>query len=426
MEIVLGYRPHPGQLEIHRARHRRFRSVCCGRRWGKTVFAAGELLDASGSGVPGDYGWIAPTYLIADRGVDAVRHIGGRHVTFTGKSPIVATFAGANGPVRIFFLSADNPDSILGFGFHGLIVDEAARIPAKVWQESIRPTLSDHQGWAVFISTPRGRNWFFDEHTLGRRPEENPQHQSWTFESRTNPYFPAGEWEQAQSTLPEDIFRQEYMAEFLEDSAGAFRGIEYCLLDFLPIPTGPIAIGVDLAKHNDWTVLVAMDLSTGMAFDMDRFNQMSWPVQKERIRAFGNKWRAPLILDATGIGDPIYDDLAPVYKHGIVPIKLSTATKGPLVDRLRLAVEMAQVRWPRSWPVVTDEMKRYERDVTERGTITYSAPSGFHDDCVIALALANTQRFAGPPPDRHMSIFPNGGASDLTRRPGEYVERCLP
>ncbi|MCX6903118.1 MAG: efflux RND transporter periplasmic adaptor subunit, partial [Verrucomicrobia bacterium] len=70
-----------------------------------------------------------------------------------------------------------------------------------------------------------------------------------------------------------------------------------------------------------------------------------------------------LILDATGVGDPIYDDLAPVYKHGIVPVKLSTATKGPLVDRLRLAVEMAQVRWPRSWPVVTDEMKRYERDV---------------------------------------------------------------
>ena len=100
--------------------------------------------------------------------------------------------------------------------------------------------------------------------------------------------------------------------------------------------------------------------------------------------------------------------------------------KIPLVDRLRLAVEMAQVRWPRSWTVLTDEMKRYERDVSEKGTITFSAPSGYHDDCVIALALANTQRFAGPPPDRHMGLTANGRGPDLLRRPGEYAERSLP
>ena len=426
MEVTLDYVPHAGQQLIHNARDRRFRTVCCGRRWGKTRFAAGEILDAAGQGAAGDYGWIAPTYLIADRGMDAVQQIGGKLVTMAGKSPVVGTFDGLHGTNRLFFLSADNPASILGFGFHGLIVDEAARIPAKVWQQTIRPTLSDHSGWAVFISTPHGRNWFFDQHAAGQHDDPTGQHKSWTFESRNNPYFPAEEWELAKASLPEDIFRQEYMAEFLEDSAGAFRGVEYCLLDFLPIPTGPIAIGVDLAKHNDWTVLVALDLSTGMAFDMARFNQISWPIQKERIRAFGNKWRAPLVIDATGIGDPIYDDLAPVYKWGIVPVKLSNATKIPLVDRLRLAVEMAQVRWPRSWQILTDEMKRYELDVSEKGTVTYSAPAGYHDDCVIALALANTQRFGGPPADRHMALTSSTRDPGLARRPGEYVERCLP
>ena len=87
---------------------------------------------------------------------------------------------------------------------------------------------------------------------------------------------------------------------------------------------------------------------------------------------------------------------------------------------------MAQVRWPRSWQILTDEMKCYELDVSEKGTVTYSAPAGYHDDCVIALALANTQRFGGPPADRHMAPTSSNRDPGLARRPGEYVERSLP
>ena len=61
MATAIAYTPHPGQMMIHKDRHVRFRTVCCGRRWGKTRFAAGELLDIAGL-YGGLYAWIAPTY----------------------------------------------------------------------------------------------------------------------------------------------------------------------------------------------------------------------------------------------------------------------------------------------------------------------------------------------------------------------------
>ena len=103
------YVPHASQLAIHHARNVRFRAVCCGRRWGKTRFAAAELLDIAGER-GGLYAWIAPTYYIAERGENAIKLIGGDFVQLRGQNPVRATFTGENGPAEIRFLSAGNPD----------------------------------------------------------------------------------------------------------------------------------------------------------------------------------------------------------------------------------------------------------------------------------------------------------------------------
>jgi phage FluMu gp28-like protein len=206
-----------------------------------------------------------------------------------------------------------------------------------------------------------------------------------------NPYFPREEFEEARRTTPQDIFRQEYEAKFLEDSAGVFRNIEACLTPTTALPTGDIAIGCDIAKHTDWTVLIAMDRKTGACLDFVRFNHLDWPIQKERILAFCRKWRGLLVMDATGAGDPIFDDLSVVWPR-IEAVKFTNQTKTELIQRLIVATEQKQISWPAAWDLLTNEMKRYEYAVTNNGAITYSAPSGFHDDCVIALALANKAR----------------------------------
>ena len=279
MDDAARYDPHEGQQQLHLARYRRFRIVCCGRRWGKTLGAAAELVDHAGGVASGDYAWIAPTYFIAERGIEAMRELAGGHVRFSGRNPVRAELPGPDGDSRILFLSADNPESILGLGFRGMVVDEAARIPPEVWQYTIRPTLAQTLGLALLISTPSGRGWFYDLFTRGKDAEEQ-DYASFHFPSNSNPYFPAEEWEEARRTLPADVFRQEYLAEFIEDSAGVFRNVDDCLHDADPVRVDDVVIGCDLAKHTDFTVLVAMDRKSGQCLAMDRFNNLAWPMQK--------------------------------------------------------------------------------------------------------------------------------------------------
>jgi len=218
------------------------------------------------------------------------------------------------------------------------------------------------------------------------------------------------------------------MAVFLEDSAGVFRNVDACVLgEFEQKETKvtkirDVVIGCDVAKHTDFTVLIAMDAETGRCFAIDRFNQLDWPVQKERILGFVRQHRGRLILDATGVGDPIYDDLKRVYSD-VEGFKLTQGSKTELIQRLIVAVEQRKVSWPgeskqketkgtkligsADWNVLTSEMKRYEYVISGAGRISYNAPAGYHDDCVIALALANHRRWETANVGRMMTV---GGA----------------
>jgi hypothetical protein len=422
---TLNYKPHPAQFEIHEARRFRFRTVCTGRRFGKTLCLAAELLDRGGCDPPSpqetggyggarhgrDYGWVAPTYNVAERGIEAFRNIADGFIRVVGRMPTRVEFDGAAGPVRVWFLSADNADNIRGYGFLGLVVDEAAMIPESVWHYVLRPTIAQTLGWAVFVSTPKGRNWFDDMYTRGLDPAET-DYASLSFPSKASPYFPASEWEDARRTLPSDVFSQEYEAQPLEDSACIFRNIDACTVrsDLLRASTRrrQVVIGVDLAKHTDFTVLVAMDAETGQCLAMDRFNHLDWPIQKERIVSFARQWHGRVYMDATGIGDPIYDDLLRVYPD-IEPIKFTAPMKTALIQRLIVAIEQRQISWPAAWELLTAELKRYEYEISATGHLSYNAPAGYHDDCVIALALVNQGRWEMSNAGMMLRIVGGGG-----------------
>jgi hypothetical protein len=286
------------------------------------------------------------------------------------------------------------------------------------------PVQLDRFGWAVFVSTPKGRNWFYDLFTRGLDASEK-DYASFRFPSNASPYFPAKEWEEAKRTLPADVFRQEYEAEFLEDSAGVFRNIEGCLLrdeggNLKPECVRNVVIGCDVAKHTDWTVLIAMDAETGRCFAMERFNHLDWPIQKERILAFVRKFRGRLILDASGVGDPIFDDLKRL--HGdIEGFKFTAVSKTELVQRLIVAVEQCKVSWPLAWDILTAEMKRYEYEIGPSGGITYNAPAGYHDDCVMALALANHRRWESENCGRMLRVIGHGRTLTARTRSSERV-----
>ena len=150
---------------------------------------------------------------------------------------------------------------------------------------------------------------------------------------------------------------------------------------------GDFVIGVDLAKTQDFTVLTVINAQTGQVVEIERFNNISWVIQKERIKALAEKYNnARIVLDATGLGDPIFDDL---YREGlnVIPFKFTHQSKVKLIEHLAIMIENRKI-YILPNDTLINELSVFEYKESRSGVITYSAPEGYHDDCVISLALA--------------------------------------
>ena len=385
MEIE-GYVPRESQKEMF-ASPARFMAVDAGRRWGKTVTGLNWLLD----GVCKEGGvswWIAPVYSqsrMAFRKLLSAAKAGNGEGAFSSVSHGELRMVFING-ASIEFKSADNPDNLRGEGLSRVVIDEAARVRREVFEEVVRPAVSDTGGRILFISTPKGRNWFYDIWTKGQDGLQ-PDYKSWKFPTADNPKVGPDDIAQAQQSLPQDVFNQEYMAEFLEDSAGVFRNIDRCIgsVEAEPNGGGGYYAGCDLAKHTDFTVLTILD-GNGNQVYFNRIQKLDWVYQKQLIMESTKRYNAQLLLDSTGIGDPIFDDLrgAGLAVDGY---KFTSESKKKLIESLMLGFEQMGLRILNN-PVQTNELKIFEYEIGQSGTIKYSAPEGYHDDCVIALALA--------------------------------------
>lgn len=394
----LGYEPHPGQLLVHRSRAPR-RVVACGVRWGKTMCAALEGLAAALEPRERSIGWVvAPTYDLAERvynqiALTAASHLRHRIVSLKEHERRLVLRNLGGGLSEIRGKSADNPVSLLGEGLDWLIVDEASRLKPAIWESHLSQRLLDKQGWALLISTPKGKGWFFD---LWRRGQGggDASYASWNAPSWTSPLLDAGMIEAERERLPERVFRQEYGAEFIEGSGSVFRNVRECALaDFQePKPEGRYWAGVDLAKVEDYTVLVVITKDARVVH-VDRFHRLDWTMQVNRIRAACDRYnRASLLCDSTGAGEPVYEALRGAGVRA-EPYPFTQRSKAALVDNLSLMLEKCEILLPRPalWPEGIDELEAFEYSVTDSGTVRTGAPGGSHDDCVMGLALAAWQ-----------------------------------
>lgn len=383
---IKGFSPRPSQREVlqHPAR---FKVLDCGRRWGKTLLASNWLSEGS-INEGGENWWISPIFAQSKavfRKKVAAAKKGGAAVAFKDVSQSELRIEYRNGGVE-FFKSADNPDNMRGEGLNRVVMDEAARQKREVFEEVIRPAVSDTHGKVLFASTPHGKNWFYNLWTRGMDASQK-EFMSWRFPTSDNPKIPTEDIESAKQSLPVDVFNQEYMAEFLENSAGVFRNIEACTTSVL---AGPVAGatyygGLDLARLTDFTVLTIIDANGRQVF-MDRYNLLDWSVQKARIINDVRRYNAALLVDSTGIGDPIYDDLRRAGLN-VDGYKFTSDSKGKLIEFLMLAFDQAKIS------ILNDQVQKNELDIYEytigrSGNVSYNAPEGYHDDCVIALALA--------------------------------------
>lgn len=366
----------------------RFFVMVCGRRSGKTlgaVYMTVEFLTTH----PDTVGyWVAPTYGLTRKGMrETIRFLrhGWKHlVASVNRSEKRIEFT--NGAF-LEFHTADNPDSLVGEGLDWLVVDEAALIgDEEVWTGRLRPALADKQGRALFISSPRGKNWLYE---LFRRGEQKVE--GWgcaNIPTAKAGFVAESELLDIKRDTPERVWQQEYEARFLDDGGDVFRKVDAAAAPNAKAD-GYVVLGVDLAKTRDWTVIWALnELGEWVAFD--RFQDLDWAVQKPRIvsayRALGAH-RA--LLDTTGMhvgGDAVLDDLR---RDGLIVegVNLDGSTKRAVIENAMLRFDQGAVTVPND-ATVLDEFKRYTYTALPSGRDRYSAPSGQHDDIVMACALA--------------------------------------
>ena len=219
-------RLHPGQVEV-RDSPARFKVLASGRRWGKTRLATTLCIATAVQG--GRAWWVAPTFPIASIGWRLLKTLGRqvpgaeireveRRIALPGRGVVQAK-------------SADNPDSLRGEGLDLVVMDEAAFIKEEAWVSSLRPALSDREGAALFISTPRGRNWFY---YLWNEGQEREDWASWRFPTAANPFISPDEIESARQLLPALIFAQEYEAAFTEHFGAMFKREWFEILESQP------------------------------------------------------------------------------------------------------------------------------------------------------------------------------------------------
>jgi hypothetical protein len=373
---------HPAKIKV----------ICMGRRWGKTIMSGAIAVSTAAAG--GRVAWVVPTYKNgrplwrfvkqAVRGLKEVR---------ANETERIIQFP--NGGYLAIY-SAENPDSILGENFNLVIVDEAARVSETMIFDAIMPTLADTDGDLILISTPKGFNWFQKLWSDARA--DMIISAAWTAPTSANPNpFIRKAFEMAQKRLPWRTFHQEWLAEFLPDGDGVFRFVERSKTAvWQPRRVGnhQYVFGVDLAKYGDWSVITVWDLTLRSLVHIQRFQGIDYLVQLERLRtAYGLFTPTDIVIERNG--NETFIELA--VRAGLPVSVFTTTNKSKITsaDNLAIGFEQAQV-----WIVdpetvadeeerihaqaLVDELKAFTTQRTPGGTLTYAAPAGVHDDCVMS------------------------------------------
>jgi hypothetical protein len=374
MEVnVKLYNPHSAQQAVLDC-DSRFIVMMAGRRFGKSLIS--QTIALASAIKKQRVAYITPTYQLGKVFFKELVDLLPVEIHSKNEADLVITFI-TGGSIRFF--TGERLDNLRGLKFHLCIVDEASFIPdlEDGWLNSIRPTLTDYKGRAFFLSTPKGKNYFFSLYMKGQSNE--PGWSSFKFTTYDNPHIDKSEIDDAQRQLPEVVFQQEYMANPAENAANPFGSsfIRQCTFPMSTLP--PVVFGIDLAKSVDWTVIIGMDQSGSVCY-FDRF-QKDWRQTKETIIALP---KVPILMDTTGVGDPIFEDLI----RENVPVtgfKFTSSSKQQLMEGLSSAIQQRKIQFPEG--PISQELDIFEYIYTSTG-VRYSAPSGFHDDCVMALALA--------------------------------------
>lgn len=326
--------------------------------------------------------WVAPIYPQAE--IAYTRFVNGLPKNVFQKNDGKLRLRFGNG-ATMFFKGGDNPDSIYGEDYKATIIDEASRTHDKLF-EAVRSTVTATRGPIRCIGNVRGRqNWHY---RMCRKAEAKAPGMNYykliAQDAVDGGVLDPQDLIEARQDLIERVYQELYECIPSDDGGNPFGltniGLRKKLLSTLP----PVAFGVDLAKSVDWTVVIGLDVNG----DVCRFErwQSPWLDTIARIKSIvGN---VACLVDSTGVGDPIVEALQKGSSN-YLGYKFTQPSKQQLMEGLALAIQQNMIGYPDG--VIVLELEAFEYQYVARG-VRYSAPDGYHDDCVVALALAQARR----------------------------------
>ncbi len=376
--------------------------IACGTKFGKTLSASIAMSSYLWKNRNQNSIWVAPLYSQSKIGFNYCKRLLPSSLVKSQNSELKLMFD--NSEVRFFH--GGNPDSLEGHANHTIIFDEASKIKEEAYS-SAKTTRTRTDGKMAFFSTPNGKNWFFKKcmeakEEMNRAIFENRVPTKIFLHARTedNPFIKKQVIEQARKDLPDRLFRQYYLAEFVDDG-NVFQNYLNCfytepiqmygdnqLWTHSDAKTANVVIGADWAKIADYTVFIAFDIKTNRVIGFNRFHKVTYTEAIRKLKSFCELFGEIEIVyhDKTGVGQAIDDSLA-YLEFPCQGITFTAKWKNDIVSRLMSAFETEFIKIP-NWNVLISELETYEVTTNKIGNMSYNAASGCHDDTVSALLLA--------------------------------------
>lgn len=373
--------PHSAQQQVT-SEARRYNVVACGRRWGKTTLGIDRLIHPALMGKPVAY--FIPTYkMLAEVWRETSRIL----------SPIVARVSAQQNRLElttggIVDMWSLERESVRGRKYARVVIDEAAMVRdlADVWQAVIRPTLTDYRGDAWMLSTPRGRNFFWECFQRGMGCD--PQWRAWQMPTSTNLYISPEEIDAARQELPRVVFEQEYLAQFVKSDTAVFdeqdiaNAADGAVGEQTPHRTGAYLTSIDVGRRQDATVINVFDVSVQPMQRVyhERLERLPYPVIQQYIEAVWHRYGGALVIESNGVGDPLIENLSVPAE----PFVTSSKSKVQAIQALQLLLEQGALK-----AVWTEQERRelmgYQWD--DRNLV---------QDCVMSLAIGAYHLTAAP------------------------------
>ena len=401
MNIEL-YTPHSKQLEVHEACDNEdlfFVNVNAGRQSGKTALSQQQALKWALDNPNVLVYWVSPTASQADKVYKQI-------LKMIAGQPFMTSSKGGQGDTEIIFYngskiqfrSSAQEDSLRGETIEYLIIDEAAFQKESVFFEILLPMLNVRGRKVLTVSTPKGKNWFFN---MIQKGNTDAKYKSFLFTSYDNPYSSIDVIELAKSSMPAVLFAQEYLGEFVDNSAIFENLKELCILDKLDKPAAGqhYFMGIDIALKDDYTVITLIDKDSNVVW-YDRFNQCTAPQLKQRIIEAAELWKPKkIMIEENNQGLPIIDDLRIVHKiNNIVGFKTTGTSKPEIINNLINAFASKKIRVPKE-AIYISELETFTMTISPTGKPKFAAAHGFHDDIPMSLAIAwecsNKYKYSG-------------------------------